>query len=172
MTKWTPRTHENRMLLEYWKRVGGRIYTEVPLAGSRGHEEWTAESTTRRLDAVRFPANSHQPGLVSFRQGRAEFLEDVEHALAWLIEVKPSINRSAIGQVIVGADLFQLQYGAAPAKSVIVCTGGASALEWVCRRRFIEVFKVPTQPISPHNAATRCHRLPRVVTISIAGLSQ
>ena len=141
------------MLLEYWKRVGGRIYTEVPLAGSRGHNQWAAESTTRRLDAVRFPAHNRPPGLVSFRLGQAEFREDVERALAWLIEVKRSINRGAIGQVIVGADLFQRQYGAAPAKSVIVCTGGDSALEWVCERRFIEVFKVPAQPIAPQNAA-------------------
>lgn len=141
------------MLLAYWRQVGGRIYTEVPLAGRRGHGDWSTESTTRRLDGVRFPASARVPGIFAFSRSRLEFLEDVQRSLSWLIEVKRCITRGAIGQVIVGSDLFQRQYGVAPAKSVIVCTGGDSALEWVCERRFIDVVKVPEQSGLPQDAA-------------------
>jgi hypothetical protein len=110
MTDWKARTLEDRMLLEYWNHVGGRIYTEVPLAGRRGHALWVAESTTRRLDAVRFPAHDRAAGIFSFHRNRKIFLEDVERALSWLIEVKDSTNRTAIGQVIAGSDLFNRQY--------------------------------------------------------------
>jgi hypothetical protein len=130
------------MLHEYWTRVGGRIYTEVPLAGRRGDALWTDGSTTRRLDAVRFPGHGEEPGIVSFTHHAEDFLAHVQRELAWLIEVKPNINRTAIGQVIAGTDLFQKQYGVAPARLVIVCNGGDAALEWVCERRFIEVAKV------------------------------
>jgi hypothetical protein len=82
MTDWKARSLEDRMLLDYWNHVGGRIYTEVPLAGRGGHALWVAESTTRRLDAVRFPAHDRAPGIVSFYQNRKDFLKDVGRALS------------------------------------------------------------------------------------------
>jgi hypothetical protein len=59
---------------------------------------------------------------------------------AWLIEVKRRLNRGAIGQVIVGADLFGQQHKVAPARLIIVCERRDDALAWVCERRSIEVF--------------------------------
>jgi hypothetical protein len=50
------------------------------------------------------------------------------------------LNRGAIGQVIVGADLFGQQHKVAPARLIIVCERRDDALAWVCERRSIEVF--------------------------------
>ena len=134
------------MLFQYWQQISGRVYTEVPIAGPRGDTLWSAASTTRRLDAVRFPGRYGEHGIFPFSRNAPGFMSDVQTELAWLIEVKPKINRTAIGQVIAGTDLFQKQYSVAPAKLVIVCAGGDAALEWVCERRFIDVVKVDPQP--------------------------
>ena len=145
---WSPRTREDRMLLEYWRKVGGRIYTEVPLAGPRGDALWSADSTTRRLDAVRFPGHYGEHEILACATDLNGLLANVQREFSWLIEVKPKLNRTSIGQVIAGSDLFQKQYGIAPAKRVIVCAAGDAALEWVCERHFIEVVKVDGPPAS------------------------
>ena len=125
---WSQRTSEDRMLFQYWQQIGGRVYTEVPIAGPQGDTSWSAASTTRRLDAVRFSGRYGEQGIFPFSRNASGFMSDVRTELAWLIEVKPKINRTAIGQVIAGTDLFQKQYGVAPAKLVIVCASGDAAL--------------------------------------------
>ena len=109
----------------------------MPLAGSSAAEVWE-DSGTRRLDAVRFPADG-APQIVPFREDAAGFARRVAVEQAWLIEVKRKLTRGAIGQVIVGADLFWKQYGVAPARLIIVCEHRDSALDWVCERRSIDV---------------------------------
>jgi hypothetical protein len=56
-----------------------------------------------------------------------------------LIEAKPSLNRSAIGQVVAGRDMFRRDYGVGVQHSVVVCGSSDGALEWVCRTHDIKV---------------------------------
>lgn len=127
------------MLQDYWSLVAGQMYAEVPLAGSKGPAMWSSNSTTRRLDAVRFDTADSPPRLLSFFNYRNEFLSCLNRELPWLIEVKRKINRTVIGQILVGADLFEEQYKVQPQKLVILCRTGDDALEWFCRKQGIEV---------------------------------
>ena len=50
---WRPKTNEDMLLHTYWKKIGGIIYTEVPIGGSGGRGKWSMGCTLRRLDGVR-----------------------------------------------------------------------------------------------------------------------
>ena len=54
------RTNEDRLLLNYWREVGGVIFTEVPI-GRNGPREWPPSAKGRRIDGVRLVAPP--PGL-------------------------------------------------------------------------------------------------------------
>lgn len=138
---WNHRTNEDRWLREYHVRVGGRIYAEVPLGGpseGNGLPAW-ARSTVRRLDAVRFPAPGDTPEIVRFSDDPEGFRGRVGKEQAWLIEIKRKLNRTMIGQIVAGADMFQAVFGVAPARCIALCTASDDALAWVCERRFIAV---------------------------------
>jgi hypothetical protein len=139
---WTPRTREDALLYAYWERKRGRLYIEVPIAGPRGNMAWAAHSTTRRLDGVRLPPEAASEGILPFVGHAEEFHRAIRCNPPELIEVKCKLNRTAIGQIIAGHDLFAQQYGIAPALLVIVCAVGDAALEWVCQKRSIVVRKI------------------------------
>jgi hypothetical protein len=89
-----------------------------------------------------------ESGIWRFRQTAAEFARDVAAGGPLeVIEVKASLNRTAIGQAIAGVDMFERQYGR-PAQGVILCGNGDSALEWVCQRRSIRVVKLDFAPLA------------------------
>jgi hypothetical protein len=142
MMKWNPRTTEDKLLYAYWQQVQGRIYTEVPLAGRQGAGSWSSHSTTRRLDGVRVIAQPGEDDIFSFRGLRREFFRLIQHHQPELIEVKRKLNRTAIGQILAGNDLFTHQYCVEPGNLIIVCASGDSALEWVCTKRNIVVVKL------------------------------
>jgi len=135
--RWNPRTTEDKLLYAYWQQVQGRIYTEVSLAGWQGADSWSSHSTTRRLDGVRVISQPGEDDIISFRGLRQEFCRQIQQYQPELIEVKSKLNRTAIGQIIAGNDLFTHQYGVEPGKLIIVCASGDSALEWVCAKRNI-----------------------------------
>ena len=139
MRQWQPRTIEDQLLYTYWQQVRGRLYTEVPLAGRQGDDAWSSHSTTRRLDGVRVPAQPGADAIVPFSGLRQEFCCQIQHHPPELIEVKHNLNRTAIGQIIAGHDLFAKQYGVTPDRLVIVCARSDAALEWVCAQRGIVV---------------------------------
>ena len=140
--EWQPRSSEDRLLLAYWRLVGGRIYAEVPIGGPGRRGNWPAGCTIRRIDGVRFPSAGGQSGIWCFGRHSSEFDEELAGGVPIeIIEVKPRLNRTAIGQAIAGIDMFERQYGWA-GRGVIVCGGGDSALEWVCEKRSITVVKV------------------------------
>jgi len=128
------------MLWRYCNRVGGQVYAEVPLAGPKGPALWSSNSTTRRLDGVRFAAPDRHRQVRPFDK-RAFVASLSSSGTPWLIEAKVKLNRPVIGQIIVGADLFEKQYGVKPAKLIILCRTGDDALEWACKKRGIEVEK-------------------------------
>lgn len=140
---WEPRTREDQLLERYCERVGGTVYAEVPIGGSGGTGNWPSGSSIRRIDGVRLLCAEHsEPAVVKYRPNRSLFLEELEGAeVVEIIEVKPSLNRPVIGQIIVGADMFKRQYDISP-QQVIVVGASDENLEWVCRERDIAVFTV------------------------------
>jgi len=75
----------------------------------------------------------------------AEFKELIKKYSIETIEVKKEINRTAIGQIIAGTDLFEKDYGIVPSRKVILCSVGDEALQWVCSKRGIAVEIIPWQ---------------------------
>jgi hypothetical protein len=146
---WQPRSPEDRLLLAYWQREGGRIYAEVPIGGPGAPGGWLPGCTTRRIDGVRFPgAAGGESCIWRFGQRAAEFARELAAGgPVEVIEVKASLNRTAIGQAIAGVDMFGRQYGR-PAQGVILCGSGDSALEWVCDQRSIKVEKLDFAPLA------------------------
>lgn len=144
-TEWKPReTAEDQMLQQYARRVGGRIYVEVPIGGSTLPGRWGKGSGLRRLDAVRQVTNA-KAGV--FRNGEGRFVQDLRDSPAEVIEVKRALSEGAIGQILAGRLMFEECYGVRPARSIIVCSaaGADPALRWVCEQNEIAVETVPYQ---------------------------
>ena len=133
---WVPRSSEDHLLQAYWQRVRGRVYVEVPIGGTGGAGNWPAGGSRRRLDGVRFPAAT-DAALVRFTL--SAFQARVSSGAVELIEVKRSLNRPVIGQIIAGRDMFRRQYGASVCRLVVVCGQTDTALEWVCQQNEVTV---------------------------------
>jgi hypothetical protein len=133
---WVPRSSEDYLLQRYWQRVGGRVYVEVPIGGSDGPKEWAGGSSRRRLDGVRLPGAA-DPAIVRFSS--EAFHQRVQSEPVELIEVKRSLNRPVIGQVIAGRHIYTRQYGGTVVRSVVVCGQSDSALKSVCQGQDIVV---------------------------------
>jgi hypothetical protein len=135
-----PRTPEDILLEQYWRTRGGRLYVEVPIGGPGGLGAWPVGCTTRRLDGVRLLSGSSAPLAVTrYAEGAKAFVTDLQNLAAEIIEVKLSLNRTAIGQAIAGRRMFQRQYGAAPNRTIVLCRIADSALAWVCALENIDV---------------------------------
>jgi hypothetical protein len=128
------------MLHSYLRRVRrsgsvGAVHIEVPFGGAMG-------GSARRLDAVRFPNLDNR-----FRRYRREaFLQDLPGmARIELIEVKPKLNRTVIGQLVVAAELVHEDWGIAPRRPlrlVAVVAEVDPALHYASRRLGIRVEQV------------------------------
>src|SRR5262249_18532 len=69
-------------------------------------------------DGVGF-LNGRDPAIVRF--SARKFRERVELLAVELIEAKPALNRSVIGQIVAGRDMFLRDYGVDVQRSVVVC---------------------------------------------------
>jgi hypothetical protein len=139
---WSPVSGEDRLLQKYLESVGGRIYVEVPIGGPGDTGKWPLGCTSRRIDGVRLEANDREPGIFFFTGNQRRFIEELKLSQSVdIIEVKSSLNRPVIGQALAGIDMFEREYGV-KGKPVVVCGAGDSALEWVCKRRDIAVYKL------------------------------
>ena len=137
------RSHEARLLLKYWREVGGVLFTEVPI-GRDGPRQWPPGAKPRRIDGVRIvaPTPALPDGIYTFsrRENRRTVEDLIAGARVEVIEVKRSLDRPVIGQVIAGADLLEMEYSPAEVDQVVVCEVGDPVLEAVCERRGIVVF--------------------------------
>ena len=137
------RSQEDRLLLKYWRDVGGVLFTEVPI-GRDGPRQWPLGAKPRRIDGVRIvaPVPELPDGIYTFaRRENRRIVEDlIAGARVEVIEVKRSLDRPVIGQVIAGADLLEMEYAPAEVDQVVVCEVGDPVLEAVCERRGIVVF--------------------------------
>jgi hypothetical protein len=136
------RSKEDRLLLKYWREVGGLIITEVPI-GRDGPREWPPGAKQGRIDGVRLaaPPPSLSDGIHAFgRDSRVMTEILIAGARVEVIEVKQYLNQHVLGQVIAGADLLEMEYAPAQVDPVVVCAVGDPALEAVCERHGIAVF--------------------------------
>jgi len=138
------------MLLKYWEKVGGIIFTEV-FVGKGGIQKWTGNAKPRRIDGVQIISSLKINGLsddiITFnkKSNIQEFQEILLSGQVKVIEVKHALNRVVLGQVIIGADLIEMEYNLSNVGQVAICEVGDPVLEAVCKRRKIEVW------ISPQN---------------------
>ena len=141
------RSYEDQLLLAYWQQVGGLIFAEVTV-GKGGMRQYPPGAKPRRIDGVRIistPAAPVVPDLITFnnRLNGHEFEYLVTGAELEVIEVKYDLERCVIGQVMVGADLMELEYQPARVAQVIVCEEGDPVLERVCEKRAIRLWMPP-----------------------------
>ncbi len=128
--KWEPRSREDWMLrsdLRRERRSGsvGAVPVEVPFGAPSG-------GTSRRLDAVRFTRQDNR-----IRRYRKEpFEADLrEGGPIELIEVKPKLNRTVIGQLVPAEILVRKEWeltGRRPLELVAVVAQVDAALALVC----------------------------------------
>ena len=138
MVDWKPRTHEDNLIYQYWKEVGGTFFLEVPIGSQRGNVGWPKGSGIRRIDAIRI--NSDNDQIIPQKEfNYSKFCDIVENQLVELIEAKQKLNRLVIGQIIAGYDMFECEYSSKNILNVILCFKGDPALEWVCKKRNIQV---------------------------------
>ncbi len=137
------RSQEDQLLLKYWRKVGGVLFTEVPI-GRDGPRQWPPGAKPRRIDGVRIvaPKPSLPDGMYTYsrRENRRTVEDLIYGARVEVIEVKRSLDRPVLGQVIAGADLLEMEYAPAEVDQVVVCEVGDPVLEAVCERRGIVVF--------------------------------
>ncbi len=89
------RSYEDRLLLKYWREVGGVLFTEVPI-GRDGPRQWPPGAKPRRIDDVRIvaPKPSLPDGMYTYsRRENYRTVEDLKSgARVEVIEVKRSLN--------------------------------------------------------------------------------
>jgi hypothetical protein len=84
-------------------------------------------------------------GYRCFQQGRdaKRFEELATGAKVEVLEVKRSLDRYVLGQVIIGADLLELEYAPSKINQVVICNQDDPVLKLVCDKRGIRVWMPP-----------------------------
>jgi len=141
MKIWKPRTFEDRLLYKYWNESKGDLFLEVPI-GNKELGNWPPGSKIRRIDGVLLlnDLDDNNSRVYPYKDYTIEnFNEQAKDNTIELIEVKRKLNRVVIGQVLAGIDMFERQYDAGKIIPVILCHIEDPALEWVCKKRNINV---------------------------------
>lgn len=142
MEIWEPTTFEYKLLYKYWNKNKGNLFLEVPV-GNKELGKWPPGSKIRRIDGVLLlnDLDTNKDIAYPYKDYTiANFNEQTKGNTIELIEVKRKLNRVVIGQVLAGIDMFERQYEARKIIPVILCHVGDPALEWVCKKRNIEVY--------------------------------
>lgn len=136
---WKPKSYEDRLLKRYLDTNSGSFFVEVPIGNDK--EIWPKGSKIRRIDCIRIDNGVVENRFERFNDDR--FRELIKGNYIELIEVKRSLGRYGLGQVIVGLDMFKIQYGKDNnIKGILLCEVGDPALEIVCKNRGIGVVVV------------------------------
>lgn len=144
------RTYEDELLLKYWQEVGGLIFAEVTVGKGGTRNKWPKGAKPRRIDAVRILTTTcAYPGgdIFTFKKTSSHVLrEKITGENIEVIEIKRALDRVVLGQVIIGADLLELEYAPATIEQTVVCEEGDPVLESVCDKRGIKVWRPPIHP--------------------------
>ena len=138
---------EYHLCRQYHQKNGGRMYTEVPVPWSKAHGDWPAGYHPLSIDAIRLLSPEYDDKVTQFMRNRGQLLERVEGSIIEVIEVKPSLNRSVIGQAIIGSEMVAKDYRPSEIQRVVVCEKVNPALEPYCQNHDIriEVCEVETE---------------------------
>lgn len=147
LERWKPpeeRTLEDKLLHQYWHAAGGLIFTEV-VVGIKGPAAMLKkEARLRRIDGVRVcdrEVKDIPPEIITYSKSLPkEFDEAVNGAHVEIIEIKERLGRNVMGQVIIGTDLFEMDFKPTKIDQVILCQVGDPLLEVICQRRGIKVW--------------------------------
>lgn len=147
LTGWKPpskRTYEDQLLLEYWQDVGGIVFTEV-LVGKGGLRQWPASAKPRRIDAIRIVLSEGEEGISGIftfnkRRNGHQVEQLTKSAKVEVVEVKRALDRVVLGQVIIGADLLEMEFAPTKVNEVVVCEVSDPVLEMVCNKRGVKVW--------------------------------
>lgn len=131
---------EDQLLREYHEKKGGKLYTEVGIAWSKGKKEWEGEHSHRSIDGILIPEKDTEQ--VNFAGNGDQAFRDIINEEVELIEVEEKLNRPVIGQVLAGEKMLEADYQPSKIKKVIIYEKGDSALEWVCGQFDIETVKI------------------------------
>ncbi len=134
-------SRETALLKQYHVEKGGRLYIEVSIGG-KAPELWEGVASRRWIDGVRL---AHEDNAWLARE-RTDFLELLGADVPELIEIKTTLNRGVIGQILVAEEMFKAQFKVREVKLIILCEKGDVALEWFCRQKRIEVWKPKQLP--------------------------
>ena len=137
MGTWIPVTFEDRLIAAYAERRGGKFLLEVPIGSMRAG--WPRGSGTRRIDAIGLPDSQEKTVIPRKELGLTDFTDAITGVDVELIEAKRDLNRLVIGQVVAGFDMLAAEYKPRSVTSVVLCSRGDPALEWVCQQRSIQV---------------------------------
>jgi hypothetical protein len=134
------RRFEDELLMKYYGEVGGQLFLEVRV-GQGGVKTYPSGAKPRRIDAVRISTGSNAL-IPSSRKTISSFSDLIFHCDIQVIEIKKMLNRPAIGQVIVGAKLIEMEYPeVGQIEQVILCEISDPVLDLVCREINIKVWK-------------------------------
>jgi len=143
MTTWKPKTAEDRQLLAYWEEKGGRLYLEVPVGHHSANVGFPEGSRIRHIDAVRVVRKGGRKHEIipPSKRNRDVLMEAFDGVEVEVIEAKKRLNRFSFGQAVAGADMLEKQYKPWIVTPVIVYEIGDPAMEWVCRKHGIQIWK-------------------------------
>lgn len=141
MTPWEPTSQENKLLTTYHGRVGGRLYTEVAAPYGSGQKTFSKGWQNKFIDGVRLKDSLPERKIITFANHGSEVRAALDGASVELIEVKKSLGRNVIGQVLAGIDLLRVEYTPANIEGVVIVQASKSdsALEWFCENRDIRI---------------------------------
>jgi hypothetical protein len=127
------RTPQDRLLLTYWKKVKGAVFSQVTVGTP------SKEAHTRRIDGVRIP--SLAPQLKKFAHHHGDFSASIKGRTIEAIEVTNDyLHRWVIGQAVVAKHLLEIEYHHASVVPVVVCKDGDKLMEQVCARLGVRVW--------------------------------
>jgi len=136
---WQPTTPEDRLLANYHAANSGILFLEVPVGHSAG------PAGARRIDGVLVPGDSSEVRPQGSYTTEA-FGNAVRGREIHLIEAKQVLNRTVIGQVLVGSGLIRRDFKPAKVIQVAVCGSGHADLEWYCGDQDVRVEIFPIRP--------------------------
>jgi hypothetical protein len=134
------RSAENKLLYKYCRKFGGITFTEVRLGDKKEPRK------ARRVDAVRFLRHQDRPEPEIVRYDPENFADRLSRAaqkgeVVKVIEVKKTLNRSAIGQVIFAEWYFRKRdERKVEPKMTIICDDGPELLKDFCKNNKIAIW--------------------------------
>ena len=129
--------NENDLLKLYCSNHSGTSFSEV----SVGKIDLNKNIKDRRIDIVRIK-NDHYKWYRKYSKNK-EYFNDLlkNNYKIELVEIKTKLNRTVIGQIIVGEYLFQKKYNIKSASKAILYHIGDELLEDFCNKNDIKLIK-------------------------------